>query len=259
MVVDNNEQRERIEGAGWLLGIDTSSEVVSIALRPTASTAVFGGELTWPAGRNQTTALVAEIDHLLGLCQIGAEQLSAVVVATGPGGFNSLRVGMSVAKGFAFALDIPIVGVGTLDAAARSVTAWGLPIRAFVPAGRGRSVSLDFRPLGGQLQPIGEITNRRTAELAADLATPTVLIGDVTIADVALLGDAPNVVLPPVALRRRRASFMIDLALDRWRSGDWDDLAELEPLYIHQPQVTTGAEGATKTPKLEHRDRVTND
>lgn len=232
--MDVDDGRASLVAEGWLLGIDTSSEIVSIALSPTASGATFGAELTWPAGRNQTATLVAQIDRLFRLCDIETEQLTAVVVATGPGGFNSLRVGMSVAKGFAFALDIPIVGVGTLDIVAQSVASWGLPVRAFVPAGRNRSVCMDYRPLGGRLQPMGEMTNRQTSEIATGLATPTVLAGDLTSGEAAALRDEPQVVLPHASLRRRRASFMIDLAVDRWRAGDWDDLAELEPLYIHQ-------------------------
>jgi tRNA threonylcarbamoyladenosine biosynthesis protein TsaB len=216
-----------------VLGIDTSSEVVSLALAPTAA-GLTGAELTWPAGRTQTATLLAQIDHLLRLSNIESDALGAVVIATGPGGFNALRVGMSVAKGFAFALGIPIFGVGTLDIAAQSVAHWGLPVRAFVPAGRRRAVFADYTQLGGRLQRLGEIGNRQVPDLAADLTTPTVLVGDLTPGEAKELQASPNAVVPPAGLRRRRAAFMIDLALPRWEQQDPDDLMELEPLYIHQ-------------------------
>lgn len=226
----------------WVLGIDSSSEIVSIALSPTTPDSVAGAELSWPAGRHQTTTLLAQIDRLFRLCDVDSEQLGAVAVATGPGGFSALRAGMSVAKGFAYALDIPIFGVGTLDLAVAPVTHWGLPVRAFVPAGRGRVVFADYTYAAGQLHPHGEMTHRAPANLAADLLQPTLLVGDLSVEDAATLSAEQNVVLPGAALRRRRASVMVDLIVPRWQAGAGDDLTDLEPLYVHQqPQVAVPA------------------
>ncbi|MCO5175877.1 MAG: tRNA (adenosine(37)-N6)-threonylcarbamoyltransferase complex dimerization subunit type 1 TsaB [Thermomicrobiales bacterium] len=225
--------------AGWLLGIDTSSDIASIALAPTQGGGSLA-EVTWPAPRSQTTTLLSQIDHLLRSCHLEPEHLGGVVIATGPGGFNALRVGMSVAKGFAFALDLPIFGVGTLDIAAQAVASWGLPVRAFVPAGRNRAVFADYLHLGGALQRSGEMGNRPIASLAADLMTPTVLTGDLTIDDQEALQELPNVVLPSAGLRQRRAAFMIDLAQPRYVANEPDDITRLEPLYVHQQSSESG-------------------
>ncbi|HMM41016.1 MAG TPA: tRNA (adenosine(37)-N6)-threonylcarbamoyltransferase complex dimerization subunit type 1 TsaB [Thermomicrobiales bacterium] len=238
---------------GWLLGIDTSSDVASIALVPTAAGAGYGAELSWPAPRNQTATLLSQIDHLLRICGLEPESLGGIVIATGPGGFNALRVGMSVAKGFAFALDLPIFGVGTLDIAAQAVACWGLPVRAFVPAGRRRAVFADYLPLGQALRQAGEIGNRPIPALAADLTTPTVLTGDLTIDEQDTLRQQPNVVLPPAGLRQRRAAFMVDLALPRWQAGEPDDLMLTEPLYVHQQAPDAGR------PSQQHADAGTRE
>lgn len=235
---------------GWILGIDTSSDVASIALAPLADNEVFGAEIAWEAARNQTATLLAEIDHLCRLTGIESHDFAAVVIATGPGGFNALRVGMSVAKGFAFAEDIPIVGIGTLDLAARNVADWGLPVRAFVQAGRRRVVYADYRHTAGRLVRQGEIVNREAGDLAADLLAPTVLTGDLSVVDERSLRGMPHVVLPGAGIRRRRASVMIDMALPRLLAGDVDDLTTLEPLYLHQQRPTvaarqTGSESAS--------------
>jgi tRNA threonylcarbamoyladenosine biosynthesis protein TsaB len=227
---------------GWVLGIDTSSDVASLAIVPLADNEVFGAEIAWEAARNQTATLLAEIDHLCRLTGIESDDFAAVVIATGPGGFNALRVGMSVAKGFAFAGDIPIVGVATLDIAAHAVANWGLPVRAFIPAGRRRVVYADYRHSNGALIRHGEIANRESGELAADLLAPTVLTGDLSVADERALREAPNVVLPGAGMRRRRASVMVDLALPRLLAGDSDDLTTLEPLYLHQQRPVVAAE-----------------
>jgi tRNA threonylcarbamoyladenosine biosynthesis protein TsaB len=220
----------------WLLAIDTSSEVASLALAPVgAAHGLPGAELTWHAGRTQTTTLLGQIDRLCRLCALEPAAFSAIAIATGPGGFNALRVGMSVAKGFAFALDIPIVGVGTLDIAAQGVAAWNweLPVRAFVSAGRGRLVCADYAWLGGRLVQQGELTNRAPSGLTEDLRGPTALVGELLEREADALRSDPRVILPEPATRRRRAGTLLDIAAGRWRDGVWDDLTTLEPLYVH--------------------------
>jgi tRNA threonylcarbamoyladenosine biosynthesis protein TsaB len=228
-----------------MLAIDTSTEVAGLALAPVGEEfGLEGAELRWNAGRNHTTTLLAEIDHLCRLCAIGIEQLSAIAVATGPGSFTALRVGMSVAKGLAFALGIPILGIGTLDAAAHGAAHWKLPVRAFVPAGRGRFVTADFVWSRGRLTQRGEIRHRAPEELGEGLLQPTVLVGELPEREAPALRALKNVVLPEPSVRRRRASALIDLAVPRWRAGEWDDLVSLEPLYVHtRPPASSAAAG----------------
>jgi tRNA threonylcarbamoyladenosine biosynthesis protein TsaB len=225
----------------WMLGIDTSAEVVSLALLPVGTDyGAAGAELTWDAGRSQTATVLAEVDRLCRLCAVETTDFSAVAVATGPGGFNSLRVGLSIAKGFAFALDIPIFGVGTLDVGAQAAAGWSLPVRAFVTAGRGRVVSRDYAWRDGRLHPGGEMTSRTRGELAVGLGEPTVLMGELPEREAAHLRDQPHVVLPAAAARRRRAAGLVDLAVPRWRAGEWDDPVALEPLYVHARPAAAG-------------------
>jgi tRNA threonylcarbamoyladenosine biosynthesis protein TsaB len=217
-----------------MLAIDTSADVASLALAPIGEEyGLEGAELRWNAGRNQTVTLLAEIDHLCRLCGIAVGALSAIAVATGPGSFNALRVGMSVAKGLAFALTIPVFGIGTLDAAAHGAAHWNLPVRAFVPAGRGRVVAADFVWNGGRLMQRGEMEHRTPERLAEGLIQPTMLMGELPETEAKALRSLPNVILPDPGARRRRAATLIDLAAPRWRAGEWDDLVALEPLYVH--------------------------
>lgn len=231
-----------------MLALDTSSEVASLALAPVgAAHGAAGAELTWQAGRAQTTTLLEQVNRLCRLCAIEPAALSAVAVATGPGGFNALRVGMSVAKGFAFALDIPVIGIGTLDLAAQTAAAWGceLPVRAFVGAGRGRVVSADYGWARGRLARRGEVANRAVSDLAEGLGAPTVLVGELLDGEAAALRAQPWVILPGPAARRRRAALLLDLAATRWRDGEWDDLVTLEPIYVHATSRAAGDDPAS--------------
>jgi tRNA threonylcarbamoyladenosine biosynthesis protein TsaB len=121
-----------------LLALDTSTQTAGVALYADDT---LLAEVSWPAGRAQTTALLGEIDRLLCLGGLRPPDLGAVAVATGPGSFNGLRVGLATAKGLAFALDLPLLGVPTLDAAAYPHGGHGRPVRAVIAAGRGRFVS----------------------------------------------------------------------------------------------------------------------
>jgi len=218
----------------WMLALDTSDTLASLALAPSGiDCGAVGAETAWYAGRRQTTSVLAEVDHLLRLADVDVKELGAVAVTTGPGAFNALRVGMSIAKGLAFAMDIPIFGIGTLDVAAQGMAHLGLPVRAFVVAGRGRVVVGDYRWVNGRLDLRGALAHRTFDELADGLLEPTVFAGELGEEARGALAEKPNVVLPPPSVSRRRAATLLDLATRRWRNDDPDDLLALEPIYIH--------------------------
>ena len=108
-----------------LLAIDTSTDTASLAL---AEDKTVLAELTWRSKQNHTTQLLPNLNQLFKLTETNAKSLTAVIVAQGPGSFNGLRVGVSAAKGLAFSLGIPIVGVNSLEVAAYQYVETGLPV-----------------------------------------------------------------------------------------------------------------------------------
>ena len=220
--------------SGWLLGIDTSSTSVSLALAPAgAEYGTPGVEITWRAQRNQTATLLGQLDALLRLGGIESADLSGVVVATGPGSFSALRVGLATAKGLCLAHGIPIFGVGTLDASAAQFEGWGRPVRALVYAGRRRVVAGDFRPGLNGLTLAAALEHRTLDRLAAGLTEPTLLVGDLGEQVASHYRTDENVILLPQATRQRRAGILIDMAHERWLNEDSNELAALEPIYVH--------------------------
>lgn len=218
----------------WLLGIDTSALTASVALAPVGEDpGTTGAELLWTAGRDQTATLLGQIDALLRLCGIETSSLSGVAVTTGPGSFNALRVGLSTAKALCYAEDVPLFGAGTLDTMAFAFHTWRLPVRAFVDAGRRRVVVGDYRPDETGLRLRGELEHRTREELADGLIEPTILAGDLPAEIARELVANEQVILPPASVRRRRASILLDMVYPRWLAGDADELAALEPVYIH--------------------------
>ncbi|CAN5751496.1 hypothetical protein BH23CHL2_BH23CHL2_02210 [soil metagenome] len=230
----------------WLLAIDTSSITISVAVAPVGLRfGTPGAEMTWLADRNQTATLLGEIDALLRLNSIETSDLSGVVIATGPGSFSALRVGMATAKGLCLAHQIPIFGIGTLDAAAAQFEGWGRPVRACVNAGRKRVVAGDYRPGLHGLTLAAALEHRTLDQLADGLTEPTLLVGDFDEAVADQYRSLDEVILLPQSTRRRRAGILIDMAYERWINGKHDELASLEPIYVHgRPERATAGNRA---------------
>lgn len=214
-----------------LLAIDTSSEVAGLAL--------YDGEriseLSWNAARNQTASLLGQVRHLLRLNHHDIQDLKAVAVAIGPGSFNGLRAGLSTAKAFSYGLGIPIIGVVTLDAVAYPHVHAGGPIRAFIPAGRGRAVVADYRRRNERWERLSDLSNERLELLADDLLEPTILAGELSQELEERLASNPLAVIPPPALRVRRPSYIAEIAFQQWRDGEVAQIETLEPIYVHGP------------------------
>lgn len=222
-----------------LLAIDTSTEVAGIALYDGAAMS----ELSWHAGRNQTVALLNQVQHLLTINGRSLDDLGAVGVAIGPGTFNGLRVGMSVAKGLCYARNLPLIGVVTLDGVAYPHIRTRHPIRAFVPAGRGRGVYADYRYRNGRWVRLSDLRNERLEQIVDGLTEKTIIAGEVPREMAERWADTPLAVLPPPALRVRRPAYLAEIAYKRWIADDVDTLETLEPLYVHGTTPGTAVDG----------------
>lgn len=94
-----------------LLAIDTSTEFASIAL-------LAGNELSCEEQNNQKTHaqfLLPMIDRLLVNAGLSLKQLDGIVFGCGPGSFTGLRIACSIAKGLAYAHDLGLIPVSSLD------------------------------------------------------------------------------------------------------------------------------------------------
>lgn len=223
---------------GWLLAIDTSSELLGVAVTDGISTA----ELVWPAGRHQTTVLLPAIESLLGRMGLVVADLAAIAVAVGPGTFNGLRAGLGTAKGLALGGGLPLIGVGTLAATVLPVLAPGRLAVGVVAAGRGRVVSAVHSAAGDPGGPPIEVTpphNGSIEDLArriAGLPGPLTLAGEVD--DRQLAAMAPTLAgadlwVPPAPARGRRPGGVAAIGYGRWAAGDEDDPDTLDAVYLH--------------------------
>jgi len=212
-----------------LLAIDTSTAQAGLALYDGSLLA----ELTWPAGRHGSRTVLVEVDRLLALAGRGAADLTAVAVALGPGSFSALRVGMSLAKGLAFATGCALVGIPTLDVVSYLHRHAGQLVWAVLDAGRGRVVAAPYMARGSDWEAAGPPFHGPVGRLVERIAGPALVGGEVPPAMIDALRDRPDVVvLTPAALLRRPGA-LAELGWARLLAGAADDPVTLEPLYLH--------------------------
>ncbi len=219
------------------LAIDTSTDTASLALVRDGDVVA---ELTWRCGQNHTRQLLPNLEHLLCQFDLSPQALTGIIVARGPGSFNGLRVGISVAKGLAFSLGIPIVGISTLEVEAYQHAGTGLPVCPVFNAGRGEVATATYRRKRGrwlQLAP-EHITTIET--LCSGITSKTVLCGEyvTVIAEQLRQHLGRRAVIPSATTGLRRAAFLAELGLKRLTDGDTDDPATLQPLYLRRPSIT---------------------
>jgi tRNA threonylcarbamoyladenosine biosynthesis protein TsaB len=107
-----------------VLGIDTSGEYCSVGL---ARGGKILGEVREKAPQAHSDKLIPFIDKILKGNNLKIRDVNAVAVSLGPGCFTGLRVGAATAKALAQALEIPIIGIPTLDVIALNAINHRLP------------------------------------------------------------------------------------------------------------------------------------
>ncbi len=220
-----------------LLAIDTSTNTASLALVQDSQVLA---ELTWHCGQNHTIELLPQLVHLLNQTKLSLQSLNGVIVARGPGSFNGLRVGISTAKGLAFSLGIPIVGISTLEVAAYQHAETGLPVCPIFNAGRGEIATAIYQKRNKRwCQLVAEHITTVDA-LCSQITTKTIFCGEFTPFIVTQLREQlkQRAIIPPLATRLRRAGFLAELGQQQLAAGNYDNPATLQPLYLRRPAIT---------------------
>lgn len=227
-----------------LLAIDTATRVASIALYNSDGVVA---EMTWRSRENHTVELTTQIVGMMELAHVAKSDLIAVGVALGPGSFTGLRVGMSVAKGFAFGAQIPLLGIPTLDALVHAHAWQSFPIWAVLTAGRGRYSVARYAARRGAAKRVSDYALVDTpgfVDLACrDSEKPKsarlFFCGDVDALLAHLLAErlGTRAVFASPAQSVRRAAFLAELAWMRYARGESDDTASLAPMYMPHESV----------------------
>jgi tRNA threonylcarbamoyl adenosine modification protein YeaZ len=219
-----------------LLAIDTSTDTASLAL---AQDKTVLAELTWRSKQNHTTQLLPNLQQLFKLTASDAKALTAIIIAQGPGSFNGLRVGVSAAKGLAFSLGIPIVGINSLEVAASQYAETGLPVCAIFNAGRSEVATATYQKKRGRWQELVKADIVTVEYLCQHTDKKTLFCGEFLPAVAGQIKTLlkTKAVIPPQIPDFKRASFLLELGKQRLDKGDVDDAVTLSPIYLRRPPI----------------------
>ena len=116
-----------------ILAIECTHAALSVAVKKDGAVTELKSADWWKAAE----ALVPLIAEVMAQSNLRNQELDCITVSSGPGSFTSLRIGMSVAKGMAYGLGIPLIPVPTMPAMASSYTGGAGMVMAVIQARKG--------------------------------------------------------------------------------------------------------------------------
>lgn len=223
----------------YLLAIETTTAILSVALLDEAGVAA---EWNQRLEREHSTHLLPRIVRLLEEARVdGREQVGALAVSIGPGSYTGIRIGIATAQGLSAGWDVPVYGIATLEAMARSARGHRGSVWPVVDARQDHVFTAPFRAEGGEVSRLGgEIRISRAAFLQELERSPDPLVSGpaatVLAADVRRL--SPSAVVLEGALALPRAALVGELGARLWKEGKAGDAVALEPLYLRPAAIS---------------------
>ena len=149
-----------------ILALETSAKSVSAAVVENGAVLASSYQNT---GLTHSRTLMPLVDGMLKAAELSLDAMGLVAVAQGPGSFTGLRIGVSAAKGLAWAKELPCCGVSTLLAMAQNLRHMDGIIVCAMDARRNQVYNAVFRAENGQLTRLTEDRAVSLAELAEEL------------------------------------------------------------------------------------------
>jgi tRNA threonylcarbamoyladenosine biosynthesis protein TsaB len=228
-----------------ILALDTTSRAGSVAVSDRDRTlALVAGD----ASRTHGERLPGELQRALDEAGVRACDLALLVVASGPGAFTGLRIGLAAIQGLALALGLPVVGVSALDALALAAAPQtvGAVDRLIVwrDAQRGEVFSGHYEPdttngHSGWTSVGDAVVGRPAEQLALHLTAPdrrVAFAGDGAVTYRNLItrwSPASPIVEPPPSLAPALTAIGRRLA----EAGHAGPPHALQPLYVRRPDA----------------------
>lgn len=229
-----------------ILGIDTVTDSVSVALGE-GKRILAHSEVV--SDRQHAEALTPMIDFVCKRADVSFRELGAIAVDLGPGLFTGMRVGIASAKAIAHSLDLPIIGISSLDVLAAAAPRTDSVVVSVIDARRNELYWAMYRTMYQtgeddltQVHPscVGPVTELVIDVLERSQSAQFVGNGALRYRDdiVEALGTAiQGCEFADVRLSRPTAATLVVLAHERAIHERWQTAQEVSPLYLRAPDA----------------------
>jgi tRNA threonylcarbamoyl adenosine modification protein YeaZ len=206
-----------------VLALDTAGVDCAAALYDSGRDTLLG-EASDLIGKGHAEHLMGIVDRVLKQADMKLAMVERIAVTIGPGSFTGIRVGVAAARGFGLALNIPTVGITTLEtmAAAQREKTPGRPVLAAMDAKRGEIYLQSFSADGPALDEPRAVTIEEAKTIAAAFA------GEIT-------GSAAPL-LKPDATGEHANKFPISIVARLGAAAD-PGSGKPKPLYLRGPDA----------------------
>jgi len=181
--------------------------------------------------------LMPQIDNGLTQSKLSLEDLDLICVATGPGSFTGIRIGLATAKGLCMGRQIPLFAVSTLELLAYNFKGYQLPILPFIDAKMQEVYAALY---DGKMNEIIPPQNAEPEEFLSKVKDKVLIVGDgskVFEQQISESGIEYELALPHQHIPL--ASTMISMALDlpEIPKYDFETISSLQPNYLRKSQA----------------------
>lgn len=214
-----------------ILGIETATMTGGLAIIDSGK---LISEYTLSMKTTHSSRLMPELDWMLRDASLDKKQIECIAISIGPGSFTGLRIGLATAKGLAMGLDVPLVGIPTLDALANNIPYPIYQICAILDARKKEVYSAFYKNENDILARKSNYDVMFPDELVKRIKEKTIIVGDA----IGVYGDflkeklGEFAVFAPASQRLPRASVIAEMGIKRLEAGDVLNLASSEPIYI---------------------------
>ena len=220
-----------------ILGIDTTGQTASAALVEDDKL-ICEFTLNYKLTHSQT--IMPMIAEIIERSETDKASIDCIACAAGPGSFTGLRIGAATAKGFALALDKPLVAVPTLDALAYNVFETNKIICPIMDARRNQVYAAFYMWENGKMLRLTDHMAEsidRIIEIAEILEREVIFLGDGVAVHREKLEQNENFIFAPSHCNMQRASAVAALGCILAEEGMAKKGDEFELIYLRKSQA----------------------
>lgn len=217
-----------------VLAIDTATKIGSVALYDDKVGII--GEINLYVKVNHSNVIMNAVDSLFKLSNLTIKDVDRIAVTIGPGSFTGIRIGTAIAKGLAYSLKKPIIGVNELDVLATMGENREEIIVPLIDARKERVYFSKYRYIDNKLVREAEYKDGELREILTEFKGKKVIfVGDGATVNAKLIDEIleKDYAIFSKANSIPRAGITAQISMDL----PDDNLYTLEPFYVNKSQA----------------------